>query len=106
MNYNKVADLIDTVHICYRSYEEAVNQINFHYHITSGDRSYKRKSFYDKGKVAVVEPKDKVIKKELNFENFEEDYLEKLADYWTDEKNKAIKSNMRLYYDVDSDDYK
>jgi hypothetical protein len=90
MDHTKIADLIHNVYISYGVYEETFQKINYHYELTNSLKD--RQS-----------DEDKI---ELKFESFDESYLRNYQEFWLDKSDKLILKYRKLYYEVDSEDFK
>lgn len=89
MNFNTVAQLIDRVNRAYATYNDTCRTINMHYHLSHST---------NKDIIASIE--------QLDFTSFDEDELRKQSKHYHDLSDSLIKKHRRLYYDVDTDDYK
>jgi len=90
-NLNKIAELIQDVGFAYDQYEDTVRTLNMHHGLVY-DTPYNAPDFLE------IEP--------CNFESFEETHLKELTLYWQKRSEDLKKKHSKLYYNVDTDDYK
>ena len=86
MDFNKIAELITSVSFRYENYENIVREINCNSEL-------------------ICRPENLEIQ-ELNFESFDEKYLNDLEVYWQEKKQALERKYWKIIHEVDSDDYK
>jgi hypothetical protein len=91
MDYNKIAAWIQDVGFMYDEYEDTVRTLNMHHGLMYNTP-------HDAPDFLEIE--------ECNFESFDEAYLKELAVYWREKSENLKKKYSKIYYNVDTDDYK
>jgi hypothetical protein len=90
-NLNRIAELIQDVGFSYDRYDDTVRTLNYHYALLH-DTNVNAPPFIEL--------------ENCNFESFEEKYLKGLIEFWSNKVEELQKKHSRLYFNVDSDDYK